>query len=111
PPARRHFSSCLSRCVAARGWDSFAAHAAPGGATGKELAVSRRSGPPIARRSGGRALLIAGVGVRAVLTPGVGVWAGVARAGSAHAAPPVPFSIDEQIDFDAGVFEFTATGP
>jgi hypothetical protein len=91
----------VSRCIAARGWDSFAAHAATGGATGKELAVSRRTGPPIARRSGVRALLIAGVGVLAAL----------ATAGSAHAAPPVPFSIDEQIDFDAGVFEFTATSP
>jgi hypothetical protein len=37
--------------------------------------------------------------------------AALAAAGPAHAAEPVPFTIEEQIDFDAGVFEFTATSP
>jgi hypothetical protein len=32
--------------------------------------------------------------------------------GSAHAtAAPVPFTIDEHVDFNTGVFTFTATGP
>ena len=30
---------------------------------------------------------------------------------AAHAAPPEPFTITEALDFQAGVFTFTATGP
>ena len=59
-----------------------------------------RTEPLTARGSAARALLAAGAVVFAL---------GVA--GSAHAAAPVPFAIEEQIDFDATVLEFTATGP
>jgi len=41
----------------------------------------------------------------------LGILAAVAVAGPARAAERVPFTIEEQIDFDAGVFTFTATEP
>jgi hypothetical protein len=41
----------------------------------------------------------------------LGMLAAVAVAGPAHAAERVPFTIEEQINFDTGVFTFTATEP
>jgi hypothetical protein len=35
----------------------------------------------------------------------------LAAAGPAHAAAPVPFTIMDQVNFNTGVFTFTATGP
>jgi hypothetical protein len=49
--------------------------------------------------------------VTAAMSVGVGMLAALAAAAPAHAAGRVPFTIEEQIDFGAGVFEFTATSP
>ena len=61
----------------------------------------RRTGSLSARRSAARTLLLAGASVVAAL----------GAAGSAHAAPPVPFTLTDTIDFETGVGHFTTTGP
>lgn len=53
------------------------------------------------RRSSARALLVAGVSLLGTL--------GIA--GPASAAAPVPFTIADEVNFNSGVFTFTATGP
>lgn len=49
--------------------------------------------------------------VFAALLASVGMLFAMAVAAPAGAAQPVPFTIEEEIDFDAGVFTFTATEP
>jgi hypothetical protein len=49
--------------------------------------------------------------VAATLLASGGMLAALAAAGPAQAAGRVPFTISEQIDFGAGLFTFTATGP
>jgi hypothetical protein len=49
--------------------------------------------------------------VFAALLASVGMLFAMAVVAPARAAEPVPFTIEEQIDFDAGVFTFTATEP